>query len=58
MRIEISKTDYTNLLDLATKASNIIKGTQCSNREYNVARRLQLTVNAIIRKEQKRNGKD
>ena len=55
MEINISKTNYKLLCDLIDKAVVIIQQGNTSNREYNIARRLRLTKNAIVRQVDKRN---
>lgn len=55
MQIEISKTNYKLLCELIDKAVVIIQQGNTSNREYNIARRLRLTKNAIVRQVDKRN---
>ena len=57
MQIEISKTNYKLLCELIDKAVVIIQQGNTSNREYNIARRLKLTKNAIVRQVEKRNNK-
>ena len=55
MEINISKTNYKLLCELIDKAVVIIQQGNASNREYNIARRLRLTKNAIVRQVDKRN---
>jgi len=55
MEINISKTNYKLLCELIDKAVVIIQQGNTSNREYNIARRLRLTKNAIVRQVDKRN---
>ena len=55
MEINISKTNYKLLCELIDKAVVIIQQRNTSNREYNIARRLRLTKNAIVRQVDKRN---
>jgi len=55
MEINISKTNYKLLCELIDKAVVIIQQGNTSNREYNIARRLKLTKNAIVRQVDKRN---
>jgi len=55
MEIYISKTNYKLLCELIDKAVVIIQQGNTSNREYNIARRLRLTKNAIVRQVDKRN---
>ena len=55
MEIDISKTNYKLLCELIDKAVVIIQQGNTSNREYNIARRLRLTKNAIVRQVDKRN---
>jgi len=55
MEINISKTNYKLLCELIDKAVVIIQQGNTSNREYNIARRLRLTKNAIVRQVDKHN---
>ena len=55
MEINISKTNYKLLCELIDKAVVIIQQGNTSNREYNIARRLRLTKNAIVRQVEKGN---
>ena len=57
MEINISKTNYKLLCELIDKAVVIIQQGNTSNREYNIARRLRLTKNAIVRQVEKGNNK-
>lgn len=57
MQIEISKTNYELLMSLIDKSVNIIQQKNPTNKEYNVARRLRVTKNSIIRQIEKKNGK-
>ena len=57
MEINISKTNYKLLCELIDKAVVIIQQGNTSNREYNIARRLRLTKNAIVRQVEKGNKK-
>ena len=57
MQIEISKTNYELLMSLIDKSINIIQQKNPTNKEYNVARRLRVTKNSIIRQIEKKNGK-
>jgi hypothetical protein len=57
MEIYISKTNYKLLCELIDKAVAIIQQGNPSNREYNIARRLRLTKNAIVRSVEKANKK-
>ena len=58
MQIEVSKTNYELLMSLIDKSVSIIQQNNPSRREYNVARRLRLTKNTIVRQIEKRNGKE
>lgn len=49
MNIEISKSDYKALVDLAEKCVAAIQAQQCTLREYNQARRLRLIIKKIQR---------
>lgn len=49
MNIEISKSDFKALVDLAEKCVTAIQSKQCSLREYNQARRLRLIIKKIQR---------
>ena len=49
MNIEISKSDYKALVDLAEKCITAIQNKQYSLREYNQARRLRLIIKKIQR---------
>lgn len=53
MQIELSKTNYNQLMSLIDKAVVIIKASKPKPREYNVARQLYLIKKQI----EKRNGK-
>ena len=53
MQIDISKTNYRQLLSLIDKAVTIIRASNPTNREYNVARQLYLIKKQI----EKKNGK-
>ena len=57
MEIYISKTNYKLLCELVDKAVTIIQQGNSSCREYNIARRLRLTKNAIVRQVEKGNNK-
>ncbi len=57
MQIEISKTNYDLLMNLIDKAVNVIKQSNPSTKDYNVARRLKQTKNVIIRQIDKQHGK-
>ena len=57
MEINISKTNYKLLCELIDKAVVIIQQRNSSNREYNIARRLRLMKNAIVRQVEKCNKK-
>ena len=57
MQIELSKTNYELLMSLIDKSITIIQQKNPSTREYNVARRLRLTKNTIVRQIEKQNGK-
>lgn len=57
MQIEISKTNYELLMSLIDKSVNIIQQKNPTNKEYNVARRLRVTKNSIVRQIEKKNGK-
>ena len=54
MQIEISKTNYEKMMSLIDKAVNIIRASNPSNKDYNVARQLYLLKKQI----EKKNGKD
>lgn len=49
MNIDISKSDYKALVDLAEKCSAAIQHGQYTLREYNQARRLRLIIKKIQR---------
>lgn len=49
MNIEISKSDYKALVDLADKCVTAIQNKQCTLREYNQARRLRIIIKKIQR---------
>jgi len=49
MKINISKTDWHTLCSLTGKAIDIIKAHNPSTKEYNVARRLWLIRNKLIK---------
>ncbi|MCR5065821.1 MAG: hypothetical protein K6A67_08645 [Bacteroidales bacterium] len=57
MQIEVSKTNYELLMSLIDKCCTIIKQGKSNNKDYNTARRLQLTKNSIVRQIEKQNGK-
>lgn len=57
MQIELSKTNYELLMTLIDKSVNIIQQKNPSTKEYNVARRLRMTKNTIVRQIEKQNGK-
>ena len=50
MQIDISKTDYGNLLSLIDKVCETVQRGDASLRDYNNARRLRLIKKKIIRK--------
>ncbi len=50
MQIEIGKTDYKALLELAEKCVCLVQSKSPTNREYNAARRLRLIIKKIERK--------
>lgn len=57
MQIEVSKTNWENLILLIDKSVSIIQNGNPSCKDYNVARRLRQTKNAIIRQNEKFNAK-
>ena len=50
MKIEISKSDYDDLMSLIDRAVNIIYSRRPPDREYNVARRLRNVRRRIERR--------
>lgn len=55
MQIEISKTNYRLLMELIDKSVAIIQAGNPTCKQYNTARRLRLTKNAIVRQVEKQN---
>lgn len=53
MQIDISKTNYVKMMSLIDKAVNIIRASNPSTKDYNVARQLYLVKKQI----EKKNGK-
>ena len=49
MKIDISKTDFKALVELAEKCATAIQGKQCSLREFNQARRLKVIIKKLQR---------
>lgn len=50
MQIEISKTNYKQLLSLIDKACSVIKAQNPKPKEYNIARQLYLVKKQIEKK--------
>ena len=57
MQIEVSKTNWENLMSLIDKSVSIIQNGNPSCKDYNVARRLRQTKNTIVRLNDKFNDK-
>ena len=57
MQIEISKTNFELLMQLIDKSVAIIQQKSPTTKEYNVARRLRVTKNTIVRQIERQNGK-
>ena len=57
MQIDVSKSNWTQLMNLIDKSVTIIQSGNPSNREYNVARQLRQTKKCIIRQIDKQNAK-
>lgn len=57
MQIDISKTNYRQLLSLIDKACSLIKAQNPKPREYNVARQLYLIKKQIEKKNALDKGK-
>ena len=49
MKIDISKTDFKALVELAEKCATSIQSKQCSLREFNQARRLKIIIKKLQR---------
>lgn len=58
MQIEVSKTNWESLISLIDKSVFIIQNSNPSCRDYNVARRLRQTKNAIIRQNERFHAKN
>lgn len=58
MLIDISKTNYNQMMTLIEKACTIIKASNPKPKEYNVARQLCIVKRQIERQIEKKNGKE